>query len=256
MDIIYWTRQTQIQSLFATNMLGLFNDGPGIGDKLQFGAVPENYFRNFGKKVADLSNCWVFDYNPYVVRDVKPEEITDVKHLWLVQFDSSDHLSPGERQTSKFGWPKCFLRHPRLYKFEDVEINPRTVVVHTNGRSEGGVMPDKMIDQIAENYKGWKIFQIGGQNDRETPFESARGLGLWESAELIASSQVFIGVNSSMMNIANCYPRVHRKIFINREDTAQYYPISGTMSSWIDYNWTYITASEDDEGIAYSYRKI
>ncbi len=237
-------------------MLGLFNDGPGIGDKLQFGAVPENYFRNFGKKVADLSNCWVFDHNPYVTRDFKREEISDVINLWYVQFDAEDHLSPGERQTKKFGWPKSFLRHPRLYKYEDIEINPRTVVVHTNGKSEGGVMPDQMIDQIAKNYKGWKIFQIGGNNDRPTPFESARGLGLWESAELIASSQVFIGVNSSMMNIANCYPRVHRKVFINRQDTAEYYPVSGRMSSWIDYNWTYITASEDDEGIAYSYRKI
>ena len=80
-------------------------------------------------------------------------------------------------------------------------------------------------------------------------------MGLWESAELIATSQVFIGVNSSMMNIANCYPRIHRKVFINREDTAKYYPVS-RMSSWIDFNWTYITAAEDDEGIAYSYKKI
>lgn len=236
-------------------MLGILNDGPGIGDKLQFGAVPENYFRNFGKKVADLSNCWVFDHNPYVVRDFKREDITDVLNLWHVSFLAEDYLSYGERQTIKFGWPKCFLRHPRLYRFEDAEINPRTVVVHTNGRSEGGVMPDHMIDQIAKNYKGWKIFQIGGNDDRQTPFESARGLGLWESAELIATSQVFIGVNSSMMNIANCYPRVHRKIFINRVDTPLYYPVS-KYSSWIDYNWTYITASEDDEGVAYSYRKI
>lgn len=237
-------------------MLGLINDGPGIGDKIQFAGLPENYFRNFGEKVADINNCWVYDFNPYVTRDFKREDIKDVKHLWMMQFGPEDFLSPGERQCDKLGWPKCFLRHPRLYRYEDIDINPKTVVVHTNGKSEGGVMPDKMIEQIAKNYKGWKIFQIGGHSDRQTPFERVTGLGLWESAELIASSQVFIGVNSSMMNIANCYPRVHRKVFINREDTAKYYPVSGGMSSWIDYNWTYITASEDDEGIAYSYRKI
>ena len=236
-------------------MIGFLNDGPGIGDKIQFAGLPENYFRNFGEKVADLSNSWVYDFNPYVTREFDRNQITDVKQLWMVQFPAEDYLSAGERQCIKFGWPKCYLRHPRLYRYEDIEINPKTVVVHTNGRSEGGEMPDKMIDQITKNYKGWKIFQIGGNNDRQTPFERVTGLGLWESAELIASSQVFLGVNSSMMNIANCYPRVHRKVFINRPDTPTYYPVS-KYSSWIDYNWTYITASEDDEGIAYSYKKI
>lgn len=237
-------------------MIGIINEGPGIGDKIQFAHLPENYYRNFGKKLVDLNRCWVFDNNPYVERDFKREDITEVLYLWLLQFGTEDFLSSGERQMDKLGWPKCFVRHPRLYKYEDEEIIPKTVVVHTNGKSEGGVMPDKMIEQIAKNYKGWKIFQVGGKGDRDTPFEKVLDLGLWESAKLIASSQTFIGVNSSMMNIANCYPRVHRKVFINRKDTAQYYPISGRMSSWIDYNWTYITDSEDDEGIAYSYRKI
>lgn len=237
-------------------MLGIVNEGPGIGDKVQFAGLPENYFRNFGKKVVDLSKCWVFDYNPYVLRDVDMKELTDVLSLWRIQFPAQDYLSPGERQCINLNWPKTYLRHPRLYKFEDAEIIPKTLVVHTNGKSEGGVMPDHMIDQIAKNYKGWKIFQIGGSSDRATPFEKKFDLPLWDCAELIASSQTFIGVNSSMMNIANCYPRIHRKIFINREDTEKYYPISGNMSGWIDYNWTYITASEDDEGIAYSYKKI
>jgi len=236
-------------------MLAISNVGPGIGDKLQFGAVPENYYRNFGKKVVDLSNCWVFDHNPYVTRELKREEVTGYINLWMVQFPPEDFLSYGERQTIKFGWPKCYLRHPRLYKFEDVDIEPKTVVVHTNGKSEGGVMSDRMIDQIVKNYKGYKIFQIGGPNDRPTPFEQARGLSMWDSAELIASSQIFIGVNSSMMNIANCYPRVHRKVVIHRPDVSQYYPVS-RMSSWIDYNWTYIADEEDDVGVCYSYKKV
>lgn len=234
---------------------GIINDGPGIGDKIQFCGLPENYFLNFGKKLVDLSNSWVFDHNPYVLRGVPYEQLSGITNLWLVQFPAEDYLSCGERQSIKFGFQKTFLRHPRLYKYEDVEINPKTVVVHTNGRSEGGVMPDKMIEQIAKNYKGYRIIQIGGNSDRQTPFERLTGLGMWESAEIIASSQIFIGVNSSMMNIANCYPRVHRKVFINRVDTKDYYPIS-KYSSWIDYNWTYITDSEYDEGIAYSYKKI
>lgn len=237
-------------------MIGIINEGPGIGDKIQFAHLPENYFRNFGEKLADLSGCWVFDYNPFVVRDFKREDIHKVIDLWCLQFNAEDYLSSGERQMAKLNWGKSYVRHPRLYRYEDVEIKPRTVVVHTNGKSEGGVMPDKMIEQIEKNYKGWDIFQIGGDNDRPTPFTQKRNLGLWESAELIASSQVFVGVNSSMMNIAACYPRVNRKVFINRNDTEKYYPVSGNMSSWIDYNWTYITASEDDEGIAYSYKKI
>ncbi len=232
--------------------LGIWNDGPGIGDKLQFGAVPENYFRNFGEKVVDMSNCWVFDHNPYVVRGERPDTALN---LWYVQFPAEDYLSYGERQTIKFGWPKCYLRHPRLYKYEDAKINLGTVVVHTNGKSEGGVMSDETIAQIQKNYDGYRIIQIGGTSDRDTPFEKALGLSLWNSAELIATSQIFIGVNSSMMNIANCYPRIHRKVVINRTDVEKYYPIS-VMSSWVDYNWTYINQTEEDLGVTYSYRKI
>ncbi len=237
-------------------MIGIINEGPGIGDKIQFAHLPENYFRNTGEKLADLSNCWVYDHNPYVVRNPGRDDISKIINLWHLQFPATDYLSSGERQMEKLGWGKSYLRHPRLYRFEDAEIKPRTAVVHTNGKSEGGVMPDKMIEAIEKNYKGWDIFQVGGNDDRPTPFIQKRGLSLWDSAELIASSQTFIGVNSSMMNIANCYPRVHRKILINRKDTAQYYPVSGTMSSWIDYNWVYFTDAEDDEGIAYSYKKI
>ena len=73
-------------------MLCIVNNGPGIGEKLQFACLPENYFRNFGEKVADLNRSWVFDYNPYVTREFKNEEITDVKYLWMIQFPAEDYL--------------------------------------------------------------------------------------------------------------------------------------------------------------------
>lgn len=78
---------------------------------------------------------------------------------------------------------------------------------------------------------------------------------MWETAKLIATSQCFIGVNSSMMNIAQAYPRIHRKVFANRKDLDVYRPM-GPLGCWLDHGFTLITDSENDEGVAFSYKKI
>src|SRR5512146_2942611 len=54
---------------------------PGIGDAVQFSSLPENYFRSTGEKLLDLSRSWVFDHNPFVVRDVKRAPIRSIE-LW------------------------------------------------------------------------------------------------------------------------------------------------------------------------------
>jgi hypothetical protein len=238
-------------------MIGLINNGPHIGDKIQFAALPEIFFDNLGEKVVDLSRCWVYDHNPYVERgDVKCDKILD---LWQIShgYMADDYLSSSERffKNSEFKHFKINLRHPRLYKFEDAQIIPNRIVVHTTGISEGGIINDDVLNCIEKKYSNYEIIQIGGVNDKKTNFISKLGLDLWSTVEIISSASIFIGVNSSMMNIANCYPRINRKIILNRNDYDTLTPYNKN-NGWLDYNIQYFNQSEKDIGITYSFLKI
>tara|TARA_R110000824_G_scaffold272682_1_gene461188 strand:- start:499 stop:1446 length:948 start_codon:yes stop_codon:yes gene_type:complete len=42
----------------------------GIGDKVQYSALPECFYKYYGIKLIDVNKSWVFDHSPYVRRDV------------------------------------------------------------------------------------------------------------------------------------------------------------------------------------------
>ena len=290
--------------------LGIFIDGNGIGDQLQFTSIPENYYKNTGEKLVDLKRFWGFDSNPYVERDVAADLIIDPYNNYFhcrrsftefiterktelsiqvsynipdVPCSKSDIYAPLfytpvganssgealEKNENALGRiKKIHLRHPRLYRYEELQGSTLGVItIHTTGKSEGGVMPDHVIEQIQKNYKNYTIYQVGGKDDKPTPFIDRLGLGLWETAELIAKSQIFIGVNSGMMNIAQCYPRVSRKVLLIENDTLTtedmdlgYRPLSqyrpDAAAHWIDYNWQYFNVHDRDIGITMTYEKI
>lgn len=237
--------------------IAIINNGPGLGDKIQFAALPEIFFYNLGEKVIDYSNCWVYDYNPYVVRGKfdydKIIDLWNLSHFYKV----GEYLSTSERffKNTEFSNFKINIRHPRLYKFEDLKIIPNRITIHTAGKSEGGTISDETMDQIAKIYSNFEIIQIGGASDKPTPFINKLGLGIWETVQLIASSSIFIGVNSGMMNIANCYPRVNRKIILNRNDFDIFFPLNKN-TGWLDFNIQYFNQSKNDIGSTYSYLKI
>jgi hypothetical protein len=244
-------------------MIGLIlHDYLGIGDKIQFTHIPENIFRFTRKKVFDVKNSWVFDNNPFVERGTPSEEIETYLDLWDIShtFPNSGFKSHAERFFLYFN--KCFetsfsnppLRHPKLYIADNDEINPNRVLVHTTGKSEIVPLTDEVIETIKNNYKNYDIVQIGGPNDKPTPFTQALGLNIVETAKLIATSSIFIGVNSSMMNIANCYPRVNKKILITR-DVENFLPMS-EYGSWFDHGTTFFNYTKNDIGATFSYLKI
>ena len=288
--------------------VGMFIDGEGIGDQLQFTSIPENYYKNTGDKIVDLKSFWGFDHNPYVERGSCPEIIIDPYNNYYHSRESFlEMMSKGSTDQSVAAkWPRTgsflsktemyipifrgqigiensklvkqdnffgkiesiHLRHPRLYRYEELQgTELGTVCVHTTGKSEGGTIPDHVIDQISRNYKGYKIYQVGGESDKTTPFINKLGLDLWESAKLIASSQIFIGVNSSMMNIAQCYPRISRKVILIENEILKIDDIAGTYrplsayregchADWIDYGWQYYNVYNSDCGITLTYKKI
>jgi len=242
-------------------MIALENNGPGIGDKLQFAALPEIIFDNTGEKVLDLCDCWIYDHNPYVVRG--SQKYSEKIDLWSVQFPAEKFLSTSEKffkhkSFERLGFHnfKINLRHPRIYKFEDSEIKPDRITVHTTGQSEGGTLSDSTIDHIAQTYKNFEIIQIGGPQDKKTPFINKLGLNMWDTAKLISSSSILIGVNSGAgMWIANCYTRVNKKIVLNRNDMSTISPLNEN-TGWLDFNIQYFNQTENDIGTTFSYKKI
>jgi hypothetical protein len=107
------------------------------------------------------------------------------------------------------------LKKPNLYLHENVQKDERSICIHLQGKSFNFSLPNEIISYICNKYKDYKIYQIGGKSDREIPGTTdKRGLNTVDTSELIAKSEIFIGINSGMMHLANCYPNVIKKIII------------------------------------------
>ena len=172
------------------------------------------------------------------------------------------------------------LRHPRLYIYEDARTKPNKVVVHTTGsdRTRDGeqairyssgedsvrIMSDEVLDSIRKNYQDYDIIQVGGADDKPLGASSINlsgKLDLWETAKEISEAAIFIGVNSGPMHIANCYPRVNKRIVLQEFSipTLMTYRPGDTRNwlfSWIDPACTYFNKYTQDVGYTYSHTKI
>jgi len=232
--------------------LGFVHSGPGIGDKVVYTSFAENYFSHTGRKLIDIENHWAYDHNPYVLRGVVPDHVFD---LWTMPLGTSAYPSLAQRICESVGIPRTVLRHARLYAHEDEAIQRGRVVVHITGISAASsAMPDHVIDHIAKVYSSFEIIQVGSTSDKATPFIDKRGLPLWESIHLLATCEIFIGVDSGPMNIVNCYPKVRKKVVLLRELNGAV-PVAHPIR-WIDYNWEYFNTSKVDDGISMSYLKL
>ena len=247
-------------------MAGKLRSHLGLGDQVQFTSFPENFYLNTGEKVVDLDENPLFDYNPYVVRGVQPSQVLD---LWFMtdrrEYKEKKWIPSICERNAKFaGLPECYVRHPRLYKHEDLPLKKNQICVHLTGVSTGNC-PDEIADKIRENHKDFDIVQIGLSTDkRYSQFEDKRGLDFWGSAGVIAESLIFIGVSSSMMNIAACYPRLIKKIIITESDEQHVENLKDMMPMdadrghfhWLDWSFCFYNKTKRDVGVSFSYLKI
>jgi hypothetical protein len=230
-----------------------------IGDTLIYSSFPENYYYTFGEKVVDIQKFWFFDNNPFVIRDAEYDKVLNLLRDDLcVRPDINRSYASLAERTKLFFNPEqnIVLRHPRLYKYEDIPVNPLGVVIHTTGMTHPP-MGDHIIEHLHRKYKNHDVIQIGGIHDKPTGFKSQLGLSRWEMAEIIASNQTFIGINSGLQHIANCYPNITKKIILNQdlEDLVPLNP-SDCHSHWFDYGVQFFNPSNYDIGITFSYLKI
>lgn len=234
----------------------------GIGDQVMVSSFPENFYKNYNIKLIDLNNLWVFDHNPYIERRISPNIILNHLNTQIQIIKSGnrkDFKSDAEEICNNFGLPECRLRSPRLYKYEDSKTEKDLVVVHTTGRTVGH-LSDSIIDQILKNYSDYRIIQIGLSTDKQTPFEKFLDKTKWETAELISKAAIFIGVNSGFYHVANCYPKVRKKIILHElteNILSDFEPKKSSKNlEWYDHNIEYFNVFDYDIGMTNSFIKI
>jgi hypothetical protein len=265
-----------------------------IGDQIATTPVPENYFNSTREKVVISDRrIWAFKHNPYVVLldeleaerypalDLVPDcRLEEQAKNYAKLTNSIAASSQAEYMCLNLGFNDVTLRHPRLYRYEDSRIVPDKVVVHTTGsdrirsneapvRTASGedalrIMSDEVIASILKNYADWQVIQVGGEGDKPLGGHSIDLRGktdYWETAREIASAARFIGVNSGPMHIANCYPRVDKRIVLMefpKQSLLKYRPgdVRNWLFSWIDPANTFFNRFNIDVGLTYSHAKL
>lgn len=258
-------------------MIGItFKDAPGIGDKIQFTSVPENYYLATGKKLIDVDKSWVFDYNPFVVRDSEPDQIVDLWNYDLkkIRIHRPVYTCLAERNAAMLGVP-AQLTHPCLYRFEENQANSGYIVIHTTGSpgihewrgyDQPMALSREVCEHVVNRYRSqYGILQVGKHAD--VPCEGAedmRGVSngdIWRLVRMIAGAQMFVGPDSGPSYIAACYPRVQAKKVLMQappEYFDDYIPmqVANSGTHWHDFNFRYYNRSARDAGMTLSYLKI
>jgi len=265
-----------------------------IGDQISTTAIPENVYNITNKKcIITDKTIWAFKHNPYVVfmsddeaKDypvisLNPDcRIPNQAEAYYKMMNSFVSNGQTEYMCVNMGFNDVRLRHPRLYIHEDSQTKPNKIIVHTTGsdrtrdnepaiRTNSGeddvrVMSDEICEAILNNYKNYEIVQVGGPDDKPLGGHSINLCGkldYWEVAKEISESARFIGVNSGPMHIANCYPRVEKRIVLMefpRKTLMTFKPgdIRNWLFSWIDPTGTFFNKTNIDIGYTYSYTKI
>lgn len=240
----------------------------GIGDALWFTTVPENYFRSTGQKVIDETHHWVLDNNPYVIRD--PDETMLRRSKLIYGWNHNPRWQPenrpcltsmAEQHTGNLDI-QCYIRHPRLYKFEDYPIEKREkILLQTHGLSHG-VMPDYIIKHVLKKYQHMPIYHIGKPTDPDIGIPKIVTPTLWDLVKEISECRMLIGLDSGPSWIAACYPDiVVKKVRMKPEleILKDWVPLEAKNihAIWDDLQLQHIyNPSENDIGFTSSYKRI
>lgn len=246
-------------------------DGIGVGDKLQFSSLPENYFRATGEKLVDVSRPWIFDHNPYVIREpsARCDAIVEMWNFpkrweWPVprrEDKPKVYLANAEIFSSLFSVPMV-LNRPRLYQFEDFPFEQRRLILLQVVGKSHGELPRPVVEFIVNKYGPTGQLRLVGPEDPwgfgipriETPT-------LWDLAEVISKARMFIGPDSGPSWVAACYPDVVTKVIRIKPSLdvlSAWVPleIQNVHSHWDDRARLVYNVTEQDVGFSWSYKRI
>lgn len=246
-------------------------DARGVGDLVQYSSVPENYFRETGKKLVDVDRSWIFDHNPFVLRDVplEPHEVFNlwnfapIKYKWPIPGDDRPpvYQSNAEIWALALGIKSPKLIRPRLYQFEDFPYHQRRkILLHTDGRSHGK-MPQHVVDHLVQKYlPTGNLFLIGKpENTFGLPYIETPTL--WDLAKVCSEAAMLVGCDSGPSWIAACYPDVVIKKVRTRPGLERYerwtpLEVKNHHAHWDDRIMRVYIPDEHDRGPFESYRKM
>lgn len=245
-------------------LLGIsVKDKIGLGDQIQFTSLPENYFRHTGRMLVDTAKCWIFDHNPYVLRDYSvPPKL--VYELWNFQPHPKPKrpvwLSLAEKHASILNIP-VVQKFPRLYVHEDFPFHKREkILLHTHGRSHGP-MPDHVIEHVLKKYKGMPLFHICTPSDPDLGIPRLQTPTIWDLVKEISEARMLIGQDSGPSWIAACYPDIIVKKLRTRptpEHFKEWVPldVSNIHAQWDDRTHQVFNPTGDDIGFTASYKRL
>ena len=253
-------------------MLGIYWQGANkAGDRISRSSLPENYYKNTGDKLVDLEGFTFLENNPFVIKkeDIHPNTLSRVerRNLWNYSIGADvTHCKTMAHEICKnWGLEKCYLTSPRLYRFENSYVYPKTMVINTTGDNQGA-MSLKILNTIREKYHDYLCYQIGGINDVDFNYDiDRRGMDFWLVAKLISESELYIGPDSFCHWIAKCYPRIRRKILLvnkNEERCENFFPRglndhSNPFDTWLECDGAdYYNIFQQDYGITKSYLSL
>ena len=247
----------------------------GVGDALQFSSLPENFYRQTGKKLIDISQPWFFDHNPFVLRN-RVADPSISQELWNFSpshypwprptrkgpFQPQVYLSNAEIWAELFGVP-VVLNRPRLYRFEEVMPyhDRKIILLHAQGKSHGR-MPEHVIKHVIRKYGPTEcLYEVGLPGTPDIGIPKIVTPNLWDLAKVLSEARMFIGVDSGPAWIASCYPDVVVKKLRTRP-SPEYFKswvpleIDNVHAHWDSREHLVYNISEDDVGFTWSYRRI
>lgn len=242
----------------------------GIGDRVQFTSVPENYFRMTGERLIDMDNAWYFDDNPFVVRGKTPTKVIDLwnfspmKYDWPVPPEPRPpvYLSNAEIWARVVGLESTPLIRPRLYRHEDFPFEKREkIYLHTDGKSHGD-LPEEIVRHVLQKYGPTKQLHIIGIAPKNTyGLPHVKTETLWDLAKVLSEARMLIGCDSGPSWIAACYPdvivkKVRTRPAMDRYDTWTPLSVKNNHSHWDDRMFQIFVPDEKDVGAFQSYRKL
>ena len=245
-----------------------FKGATGLGDKIQFTSIPENFYNHYGHKIIDVDRSFVFDHNPFVSRDEEPETIIDAWNSDLVVYapdTRSIATSNAEIHSSDFGWYPVIMNRPRLYIYENYPYKDRSrILLQVRGRAQGQ-MPEHVVKHVLNKYGKENVSLVGHPGEWAYEFEPPEHIHtptFWDLAKVVSESKMVIGLDSGISWVASCYPDVIvkklRSIQPAIHELKNFIPLQfcNQQSHWDDRAHMVYNPTENDLGYTWSYKRI
>lgn len=193
----------------------------GIGDHLQFSRLSEYFYTDFKKKLRIKVN------DKYgIFTSLRNTIITEIDEPTVNLWESKDPYLPGNpvyRQLTRFVKNKNIVptNIKPIYAKRRISSKEGIVAMCSNGSNRQQLnwcnrIPEHVSSLIVKKLsEKFKIIQIGGTNDnRIENTEDKRGLSIKDTVALLESCDIFIGVNSGMMHLANCIHNISCAVYV------------------------------------------